>query len=1166
MINFMQPTPHQYRAIHIHERNLAVVAGAGSGKTRVLVERYLELLRANPTWTLDSLVAITFTSKAAQEMRDRVRKELERAVMEAGEGDKTRWENLLAAMESARIDTIHALCATILRANAAEAQIDPRFEVLDEIDAGILLDQAIDSALKTLVEADDKALVLFAEYGAATVRDVVASLIGATLRDLPDDVFAHWQAEWQREAGKAIEMLVASGALYGDWHQAAPTGDKLTDVWLSARVEVETLINSRDLTACITALQRLVSEVKLNVGSAGAWGGKDVLDGVKALLKTVREAAKTCLEQVGDAPNTLDRRAAELLPHWLKLLRAVQRRYAEMKAEKALLDFDDLERRAHDLLVNNARVRARYQGAEFKHVLVDEFQDTNRAQWEIVQALADPARSGALFIVGDAKQSIYSFRGADVTVFEEAQDAIGGAGGERIPLTDSFRTHQPLVSAFNHIFSRLLQRGANRFETAFDEPMEAARKTPPNPQPSLELLLIDGKLIDENEDNRSERARQWEAREIALRLRQMVESGTLIYDKAEHEVRPMDYGDVALLFQSTSTITLYEDVFKAYGLPFVTIAGRGYYDRQEVWDVLHLLTVLHNPADDLALAAVLRSPMFGVSDEGLFALRLIKAPGSYNPIPLWQALDAATRGEVYIPPDDIEPIGFARSCLYILHGVAGRVTIAELLRDALARTGYLAVLTGLPDGARRRGNVEKLVDKAQHSGEITLGAFSQYLRDLSAREAREGEAALEGSGAVTLMTVHSSKGLEFPVVVLPDCSWSRGNDAGGVLVYDDELGIGAKVYDAGERKHMPTYLHRRITRLDTAKRDAERKRLLYVAMTRAQDRLILTGNRSARHSKNTWLGWILETLELDQFTQEDFICDYEWGQMRVICPPLPDDLDVSGEIPTLWDALPLDGQPYKPPLLRAVRFSKDAPVRYLSATQIANMGDANDQVARERFRSAVLHASPPAIVQVSEKLPRVSGRQLGDIVHQVLRWQRLPIPTAQLNDLLRNYAWEQGIIDEDDITYAVRTAGNWLNQIVRSPIYQRILNAKQLYRELPFVFSSAGRTIYGVIDVLLQDAQGWALVDYKTSFVEGYQKGVEQSSGNRGLLESHARRYYLQMGVYAAAVREQIGIAPSVYIHYLRYQQTVDIPASAYQAALTELEDRIGSFMGDDDD
>ncbi|MCC6801549.1 MAG: UvrD-helicase domain-containing protein [Anaerolineae bacterium] len=1139
----MPLTPDQHRAIHHHTDNLIVVAGAGSGKTYVLVERYLALLERNPGWSLNALVAITFTQKAAQEMRDRVRQHLQRRVDESADADAAPWASRLAAMDSARIDTIHSLCATILRANAAEAGVDPGFVVLDEVESAVLLDDAIDDTFRSL-RPDDPALELFMEYGEQRVREEVARLARTGFELPPADHFTAWLDQWVTDARAHLERFGGwcAASEFANWSSGVPDGDRLAVIWATCVDLLARVHHGATIAERLAALYELKPAIDLRVGAAAAWGGKEALQKAKAALRALRETGGKCAEIIGDPPGEADQRAAVLMPLWSALVGQVRAAYRAARDERAALDFDDLEALTRDLLADDA-VRARYLGAEFRHVLVDEFQDTNAAQWAIINRIADPAVPGCLFVVGDPKQSIYGFRGADVSVFNRVRDAIAVAAAP-VALATSFRTHRRLVDCLNAVFDRVLSRDPASLVAEYEVEagaMQAFRLEAPSDAPALELLLLDKSRLDADEE---QAMRRWEARLIARRIRALVEDERRpIYDKRREIVRPVEYGDVALLFQAMTHVTRYEAALKAEGIPYQTTAGKGYYDRQEVWDLLNLLRALYNPADNLSLAAALRSPLFSLSDDALLALRL---PGGS----LWESL---MRPE-YLPADEAGRAAFARDVLRDLRRQAGRVTIAELLNDALEQTGYLAVLTGLPDGKRRRGNVEKLLEKAESSGRITLSAFTQYLVDMSASEAREGEAVLESEGAVQLMTVHKSKGLEFPVVVLVDASYHR-NAGGSDLI----SGAGCKVYDAAQDKLVSTFAHRRAENLARLREEAEKKRLFYVAATRAQDCLIVSGQVTCRDdtplATKGWLGWLLPALELSELAPQAQDVRYEWGSVRVDFPEPLGDADEIADAALDWDDIAFAAE--SPPLLGAVPGDAAAPARSLTATQIADLGSAaaaTPSEARrffaERWRRSVLHDAPARITLAGG----ASWAQVGEIVHQVVR-RALPPDDASLRAVLRRCAWESGLVGADENYWAVENAFDLLRRIRRSDVFRVISQARQVYREVPFVYQSGERTIHGVIDLLLQNQSGqWIVVDYKTAWLE--------ASVTEAMLREHVRRYHVQMGVYAAAVRELVGLAPIVYIYYIRYAMTVMIPEADWTDALVRLDGYIGDAIG----
>ncbi len=1183
----MNLTPDQARAIQTLDRNVIVVAGAGSGKTSVLVSRYLALLDAHPDWELNALVAITFTQKAAREMRDRVRQALEARLAAATTEDEIeRWSARATAMDGARIDTIHALCAALLRANAAEAGIDPEFTVLEDTDAHILRDNAIDDALRALVAEDDPAVALFAEYSAQAVRAALDGLAALTLARLPDDPFAVWQARWRESAAVAVQTLLDDADFRAACRWIAPeqlpAGDRLADVWRAALDQITRLFAAdAELEARLAALWELKEAIKVNVGSAGAWGGRDGLTEAKDALRLLRGRADELLSLVGEPPGDLDRRAAAYLPLWVSLARRVQATYRAAKAAAAQLDFDDLEMRTRDLLQNPA-VRARYQGVEFKHVLVDEFQDTNAAQWDIIRALADPAQPGGLFVVGDARQSIYAFRGADVSVFERVRLQLSGLGVE-IGLSRSFRAHRSLVDGFNALFAQVLVRSASSptraYEIELGAPMDAARDLPPTDDAPLEFMLVE--KTDEGEQRDAEDYRRAEAAALAGRIRALVEDeGRLIHDKRGGAARPVGYGDVALLFQALSNVTLYEDALKAAGVPYVTVAGRGYYDRQEVWDLIHLLRALYNLSDNLALAAVLRSPMFSLSDDALLALRrMADAVGPDER--LYDGLEAAAtelQNGAAVPgiSDEAEIVAFAYEQFTELSRLAGRVTIAELLREALARTGYLAALTGMPDGARRRGNVEKLLDKAQGSGKTTLGAFSQYLDDLSAYEAREGEAVIDTTGAVTLMSVHKSKGLEFPVVILADSSRERGGSDSGLLLNDPVYGLTCKVFDAQKNKIAAPSSFAAADNLRKRREDAERRRLLYVAATRAEDLLIVSGQvsrdaGSGEMQARGWLGWMIDAYHLHE-VEPGASAQYPqpWGALRVRVSPA-DKIEAASKVSAdegdEWPLPPVstpDAAQPAPSLLGQPTVERDGPTRFLTASNLEQLGalggELADPRARRQLRRELLYDTPPVIETVTASYRPVSPRKVGQIVHQALRWGRFPTPDDDLTPLLSSYAWGLGIVDPRDQDTAAQQAAALLRQFAQSDVYAWIADAAQVYRDLPFVYRADARTVQGSIDVLFARRDGsWALVEYKSDTV---------GSGDVAALATDARRFYLQVGVYAAAAGEQLSalagapIVPDVFIHYIRHGATLAVPVQDWQAALASLDDRIDDLMG----
>lgn len=855
----MQFTPAQQQAIDL-DGHIVVTAGAGSGKTRVLVERYLRLLvaYADPDQASEPppLFAITFTEKAAREMRERVRTAVEQRLRAAPPTERALWEYLREAVEAARISTIHSFCTALLRAQPVETGLDPQFAVLDEVEASLLREASMDAALQAwLAQATAEPVadpqvqaqfaILQAELSLSDLRTILREMllcgdalraVVATLPTTPEALLAEWQAAhatlraevWQTV--QSAPMWLESTAQITALAPTAPAPDRI-----GAQV--------RALAAWLATLtpQAVPDEwaglvdIDLRGGSAKQWPDKATLDLAKAHLKVLRElvAAHPALTSTPDAE--LEQRAAQLTVALAQVYLRVLDTYRQYKIGQNALDFDDLEWRARAALTH-PDVRRRWQRS-LRAVLVDEFQDTNDTQRAIVYALtgldealhsssSQPHNSRSqsdlptLFVVGDGKQSIYRFRGADVSVFQQVQQQVQHIGGQPVSLNTSFRTHPPLLAWINGVMARVLDRPRPLldFEIPF-EPLTAHRPSPVHPH-CVELHLLDM-------PGASGDIRATEAALLAKRLAALVagEQGPIIHERGAW--RLPTYGDVAILLQASTHFTVYEQALRAAGIPFLTTAGRGYYDRQEVQDLLHLLRVLNNPADELALVGVLRSPLFALDDNTIVRLRLS------HPQSIWYALLHSDL------PDAPATLEHARTTLRELYAQRGRLTVVELLRTALTQTGYLAVLSALPDGAQRCVNVEKLIEAIRRTDTADLRAYTEYLRQLLEAAPREGAAPLEAEGSVRLMTVHASKGLEFPMVVLPDLS-RASPPLRSMWLAHPSYGLAVSLHDAAGEQQKPQVWQRALAR-EQQMQHAEQERLFYVALTRTSDYLILSG-------------------------------------------------------------------------------------------------------------------------------------------------------------------------------------------------------------------------------------------------------------------------------------------------------------------------------------
>ncbi|HRE26445.1 MAG TPA: UvrD-helicase domain-containing protein [Anaerolineales bacterium] len=839
LVDFFSLKDAQREAALARGVDVAVLAGAGSGKTRTLAARFITLL--GELRRPRALAAITFTEKAAREMRNRIRAE----IVAWRDGpcppvERALWADLEAEIDTARIGTIHGLCAAILRAHPAEAEIDPRFSVLEEGDALRLRLEVADRAAQW---ASDRAELapLFDAFGPSGLADVLSDLLADRLTAesvlTRPDVATAWQTNAAAQlrdflvdpavsdACAELRALAESGRLVAD------AGDKLAGQvrqLLQALGPAEAALAAKTLWP---ALIGLFAVRRACVGGAGLKTSR-----AKSAVRTIKEAYDRSLAPwlggAKEADPPPDRGSDDAVSALLPLLaiaftHAADGYRAEKDARQAL-DFDDLEDKALALLRIGV-IRARWQ-AQIEALLVDEFQDTNARQREIVESLAGTydGRRGRLFVVGDAKQSIYRFRGADVRVFRAMDRAIGARGGHSLALDRTYRAHPALVAGINDLGAAVLDGvpvGDSRVPFA---PLQAGRAP---------VARVAGPYIrfvaGQGETSADGRA---------------VAASALARELIGLNAQGIRWDEMALLFRASTGFPVYEGAFEAAGIPFVTVAGRGFYDRPEIRDVLNVLTAVADPWDDLALAGALRSPMFGLSDAALYTLRW---SGEGEPRALWVALQQVPSAL------GTNMAGLARRASTVLSGLQGavdRVPVAELLKRLLDETFYLATLTGVAGGSRLRRNLDKLLAEAHRSGWTRLSDFLETVQTWRDVGVREGEAPSDAGGAVRLLTVHKAKGLEWDRVYLVSVN---NYDYPSADPFDSFIGEKWFIRDslnlesealaqldalAGDQNYTEGEATQR-ARVEYA---AERLRLLYVGITRAKRELIVTWNTGRR--------------------------------------------------------------------------------------------------------------------------------------------------------------------------------------------------------------------------------------------------------------------------------------------------------------------------------
>ena len=1110
------PNEQQAAAISEFGADLLVSAGAGTGKTTVLAEKYLRLLEERRA-ELAEIVAITFTKKAAAEMRDRIRQGLRERQNGAGnEADREFWRNQLQRVDSARIVTFHGLCLGLIQENPLEAGIPPVSGILGEGEERLYLTQAIAELFTEIVQhpgSDSQALVrLILDYGWEALAESLAGLYQAI-----------------RESGRDFGAVIGQTAAA---LQAALAGQSSGLAGLIA--EIDELLE-------FSATQKLTENAR-GVISLFREGWPDYREmlrnggGLDELLPALAEVAKglpktlpACIkprvvairDQIALAERQLvDRAALDRLAIIEQLLAGLDHRYRELKEEAGVLDFADQQLLARELLQNHPELAERVTGG-IRYLLVDEFQDTNGLQLEIVRCLlGEGYQGGRLMAVGDIKQSIYRFRGAEADLLTELGEAIAARQGRIIALTRNYRSNRTVIQFINALSQEMFAGESFPYE-----PLEAGA----NDAGSRIEFILTGATADLRE----------QARLVARRI------ARLVAESAGSET-PLGYGDIVLLFRAGTAMPLYQRALGELGIPYYTASGGDLYRRQEIIDQLNLLRLVQQRYDSVALLGLLNSPYVGLTELELY--RLCRAEG------LAEAFYGRTDFRELLPEGTAARLLEFRDLLGYLQERRELLPIPAMLRLALEKSHYRAMLLGTADAGQRLANLDKLLYKAEEftaSGYHDLNRFLNYLRELEGMAIEEGEAQTqaEGSDVVRLMTIHRSKGLEFPVVILPDLDRQFRMGSRSKLVFHKELGIGFKMA-VPEGEAAPTSVWEAIKERDRRDEIAELKRVLYVALTRAKRQLILAGSGASRsHGKTletagNWMKWFELLLPLAEAERE-----FEYQGIPVA---------VVREVPEV--------RPPERPVTLLELVAPELAALPASAVQSASEVAAAGAVPRAgcvvplkvsgilAFKSCPrgfylrhimrLDRGPAAEAERAGEAGFGSGDNLGarigNFVHQAVRADTPDWP----EELWRIHFGAAGVPEPERLKADLQRI--WRN-LQASPYRGR----GEIWDEVPFIlkFGPEAR-VEGRFDRLYREPGGpLVLVDYKTHRI------------GPGQVEQVAQKYQWQLQLYALAVAELWGRLPDRAVLYFPYPDRaalVPLDQAALERTVAEVKEIAG--------
>lgn len=1206
-------TNEQQAAIDSRGQTLLLSAAAGSGKTAVLVERIIRrLLDKEYPIDITELLVVTFTKAAAAEMRDRIGTALMKALSETKD---PRVERQLALLPSAQISTLHAFCQHVIRKYFYTIDLDPAFSIAGEEELNLLRRQVLEDVFLSYYEDDEKASILYpladmfgSDRGDDILMDTVSRMY-TYARSLA------WPEHWLKEAARAYD--VAPDAVIDDMVWAGSIKDAVRRILEEdARLYDGVLYHLRQREAFAPACDTFVAEQAALRQAAQARSWNDLSRFVRAIdfprLKSLRklsdddkavwERCKKVRDDVKkDVIKTLQSVYFSATPEeWLDGMRAMKpivdglvtltldfaKAYGAAKKEKGWIDFSDLEHFCLQILLAPdaspehpvPSAAAEELRSQYEEVFIDEYQDTNGVQ-ELITRLVSGEDNR--FMVGDIKQSIYRFRLADPTLFLEKYQSFSRdekAVQRCIDLGRNFRSVPVVLDAVNAVFSRAMTAEAAGMDYGEREKLYAGRQAPDDERwigGPVEVDIVPTPSDEEDDDGST--AFEKECRFIAGRIGELLASGRMAARK-DGTLEPLSYRHIVVLLRSMAgKADVLIQALQEGGIPSYAEQSGGYFAAVEVQVMLALLRCIDNPEQDLAMAAVLRSPLVGLDETALAGVRLA-GDGT-----LWQNLSAFVAS---LPDgvDEKEDLQQFMAAFDSWRTYSRRHGVAELLQRLYDDTAYVDFVGAMPGGDVRQANLKALYDRARQYEEAGFRGLFRYLQ-LMDKMKEDGldlapaKVVSEKEDVVRIMSIHKSKGLEFPVVFVADMGKAfNRRDTQDQILFHNRLGIGLKQYDPEWRMSYPTLIWSGIAAQLRWEGTAEEERILYVAMTRARDQLILTGHSS--HIDRDWQRW---TSRLNPAQAKSY---FDWVMPAALAPfGAKADADYARPGAAWQDAVwqvriakavpagtveegAYDGEPRLEALRRgdltgtpvpswldeqlswqyaypqAVRTAAKFSVSEIKRRyQELHSDELQDEAALSVPAAAVIPTAPGEDDAFAALPPwlageeaAVSGAQRGTALHKALQYitPAADQTTATLRREIDAFVC-QGLLSREEAKLVYVPV---LAAFCQSDIGRRMAESPELHREYPFTVLLAGGDplpeaetgeqilIQGVIDCLFREDDAWILVDYKSDRLE--------------TADAFRSRYAVQLALYKRAV-EQITHRPveETYIYSLHLQQEI---------------------------
>lgn len=1222
-------TREQQKVISLRNRNILVSAAAGSGKTAVLVERIITMITEgeNPV-DIDKLLIVTFTNAAAAEMRERIGAAIEKKILE--QPDHVHLQKQMTLIHSAQITTIHSFCLQVIRNHFNSIDLDPSFRIGDEAELKLLRGDVIAQLLEKKYEGAEEAFLEFVECYATGKTD--AGIEEMVLQLYHFSMSYPWPMKWLEECRKAFEVESVEEMQRTAWMKSLSDYIcAILEDTLEKNKEALAVCNEPDgpcfYQDALLADQELLEQLAAKKDylkwqesfSSIAWKrlspkkDSSICEEKRELVKAIREGIK---KAVGDLKKQFFFQPAEdmwkdikgveaAMNALLDLTIAFAEAYKREKEEKRIVDFHDLEHFALQILVKEEDGQLVYTevakdySEEFVELLVDEYQDSNLVQETILNSISkEKFGSPNVFMVGDVKQSIYKFRLAKPELFMAKYDtySLEDNSHQRIDLHKNFRSRAVVLEGINFIFEQIMHKSLGNIEydtkAALYPGANFLEGKGYNISENNELLLVSAEegaalKTEESEGTKKEQetlseeeieysAKELEARAVAKRIKELVNSqnGLCVVDKESKKYRICRYGDIVILLRTmTNWAEIFAETLMAEGIMAYTDTQSGYFSALEIKTVLNYLKIIDNPRQDIPLTAVMRSAIGDFKSKELAVIR-----SRFSDCEMYEAVKAYAEAE-----EDYEEGSFEKQLsqktkafltqLEYFREMVSYTSIHKLLERILDETKYYDYVSVMPGGQRRKDNLNMLLQKAvdfENSSYAGLFHFNRYIEKLHKYEVDFGEAgSVEGNeNAVRIMSIHKSKGLEFPVVFVSGMGKTFNNqDSKSKLVIHPDLGIGPDFIDYKKRVKAPTLLKKAIQKQTVLENLGEELRVLYVALTRAKEKLIMTGyvkkfedqmkkwsrkiNGGSKPmgyyelaSANQYLDWIVPAL----FGKEESLFDIRVIGLEELTQEETREQLMTGirkEELLHWNAKESYSEKFHDFLKERTQYvypfagernlkskmtvSELKRAAYLEEEEIPELWHESRDIQRNEEATAFM-----AEKEVKEEIPlpkflqeneEITGANLGTLYHKIFENIKLSdIKTEEdVKIKLQQIVADKKMTKEEASLLSIRK----IYQFAISDIGKRIQKAEvenKIWKEQPFVIGIPANEIdcqqtseelilvQGIIDIYFQEADGFVLLDYKTD-------QVRKEDGEEILKQ----RYEAQLNYYQRAIEQLTG-------------------------------------------